>query len=320
MRHVIGADGHAGLAHRPAPRPGPRELLVRVAGAGLNAADLLQIAGGYRLPPSADPVIPGIEFSGLVAEVGTDVRRFAPGDAVMSLVTGGAQAEWALADERLTLPVPEEVNLVHAAGFPEAFCCAYDALFTQADLQPGERLLVHGATGGVGVAAVQLAARAGARVTAVVRSPAHRDRLEALGATMCPADDFSDAGPFDVVLELVGATNLAGDVDSLTTGGRIVVIGVSNGGERAEVSLRTMMAKRARLYASTLRNRPLVERAAVVDLVGRMVLPRLAAKEISIPVFGTFPLAEAHAAYELLARPGKFGKILLAAGPRPEIS
>ncbi|HVW18102.1 MAG TPA: zinc-binding dehydrogenase, partial [Solirubrobacteraceae bacterium] len=183
--------------------------------------------------------------------------------------------------------------------------------FVQGGLRPGERLLVHGAAGGVGTAAVQLGRAAGAHVTATVRDPAHRDAVAALGAhEVLAPEGFAARGPFDVVLELVGAPNLAEDLEALAPGGRVVVIGVG-AGARAEVDLRVLMARRGALRASTLRARPLEEKAATARAMERSVLPLFESGALTVPVAATFPLAEAAAAYERFAAGSKLGKVIL---------
>ena len=221
------------------------------------------------------------------------------------------QAELALVDERVALPVPASVAWEEAGGFPEAFTTAHDALFTQCRLAMGEHALIHGAAGGVGTAGVQLAAVAGARVTATVRNAELRDVVTTLGAaTVVAPDAFVDEGPFDVVLELVGGPNLAGDLTALAVGGRICVIGVG-AGARAEVDLSALMAKRARLSGSTLRSRPPEDKASAARLVEAQVLPLLEAGRVRVPVAATFPLEDAPGAYERFAAGAKLGKVVL---------
>src|SRR5215208_4507892 len=172
MRAAVIADGDVAVQERPEQEPGVGEVLVRVRAAGLNGADMLQRKGGYAAPPGAPPDIPGLELAGEVVAAGRGAMRFEPGDRIMAVVPGGGQAELALVHERAAMPVPEELDWTAAGGVPEAFTTAHDALFTQAGLTVGERVLVHGAAGGVGMAAVQLATMAGARVTATVRDAA----------------------------------------------------------------------------------------------------------------------------------------------------
>src|SRR3954451_14753117 len=245
MLAAVIADGDVTVQERPDPAPGAGEVLVRVRAAGLNGADMLQRRGAYPAPPGSPPDIPGLELAGEVAALGPGAQRFSEGDRVMAIVGGGGQAELCVVHERQLMPVPDGMDWVMAGGVPEVFTTAHDALFTQSGLRAGERLLVHGAAGGVGSAGVQLGAAAGAHVTATVRDPQLRSGVEALGArTVLDPAKFTDHGPFDVVLELVGAPNLPGDVEALATGGRIVVIGVG-GGARAELSLLGLMTKRA---------------------------------------------------------------------------
>jgi NADPH:quinone reductase len=276
--------------------------------AGVNAADLAQRAGRYPAPPGAPQEIPGLELAGEVVEPGDLTVRFAAGDRVMALLGGGGQAELAAVPARLLMPVPDELDWDAAGGFVEAAATAHDALFTQAQLGPGERVLVNGAAGGVGAAAVQLAAAAGATVVGTVRNEAVRADVESLGAEVCAPGEAE--GPFDAILELVGGESLAGDIDLLGTGGRLVVIGVG-AGSVAEVDFRRLMVKRARISASTLRARPLEEKALVVRRLERHVLPLVAAGRVRVPVCATFPLEQAQAAYERFAAGGKFGKIVL---------
>ena len=217
MRAVTIVDGRLELRDHRDPQPGAGELLVRVQAAGLNAADLLQRQGLYPPPAGSPPDIPGIELAGEVVGIGRDVARFSTGDRVMAVVGGGAQAELALVHERHAVPVPDRMGWDEAGGFPEAFTTAHDALFTQCGLAMGERVCVHGAAGGVGTAAVQLAAAAGCHVTATVRHTELRDGVAGLGAhAVVDPEGFDAAGPFDVVLELVGAPNLAADLRSLS--------------------------------------------------------------------------------------------------------
>ena len=255
MRAVTIKDGSLLLEERPDPEPGKGELLVRVRAAGLNGADMLQRRGVYPAPPGSPPDIPGMELAGEVAALGPGATRFEQGDRVMAIVGGGAQAELAVVHERVAMPVPERLDWPQAGGLPEVFLTAHDAVFTQAGLRRGEHLLVHGAAGGVGTAAVQLGRVAGARVTATVRREELRPKVEELGARAIDPQGFEDEGPFDVVLELVGASNLAGNLKSLATGGRIAVIGVGGTGPTAEINLLAVMQKRARIHGSTLRGR-----------------------------------------------------------------
>jgi NADPH2:quinone reductase len=311
MRAVTIRDGKIVVEDHPNPEPGSGEVLIRVRGAGVNGADLMQLAGRYPPPPGAPKDIPGLELAGEVVALGPGATRFSVGDRVMGITGGGGQAELATLHERQLMPVPPELSWVHAGGTPEVFTTAHDALFTQVGLRMGERLLVHGAAGGVGTAGVQLGASAGATVTATVRNPDLRAGVADLGAdTVLDPEGFEEHGPFDVILELVGAPNLAGDIHALATSGRIAVIGVG-GGAKAELNLLGLMGKRGTIRASTLRARPLEEKALAARAMEGHVLPLLERGAIRVPVAATYPLEEAAKAYEHFARGGKLGKIVL---------
>jgi NADPH2:quinone reductase len=310
MRAATIRDGSIVVEEHPDPVPEAGELLVRVRAAGLNGADMMQLAGRYPAPPGAPQDIPGLELAGEVAEVGRGVTRFEPGDRVMAVVAGGGQAELAVVHESAAMPVPEELEWPAAGGVPEVFTTAHDAVFSQARLTVGERLLVHGAAGGVGMAAVQLGTMAGARVTATVRNEQARVQIAALDVNALEPETFEAAGPFDVILELVGAPNMGANLKALAMRGRIVVIGIS-AGAKAEVDLRQLMGRRGSIHASTLRARSLEDKAQAARLVERHVLPGFASGDLSVPVTASFPLDDAAAAYDRFKEGGKLGKIVL---------
>jgi putative PIG3 family NAD(P)H quinone oxidoreductase len=301
------------IEEHPDPEPVGEEVLVQVKAAGLNGGDMMQKRGLYPAPPGYPPDIPGMELAGEVAALGPKASRFAEGDRVMAIVGGGAQSELAAVHERLLMPVPAALEWPAAGGLPEVFTTAHDAVLVQAGLRPGEHLLVHGGAGGVGTAAIQLARASGASVTATVRSEQVRDEVAALGALAVPCEDFAARGPFDVILELVGAPNMADNLHALATGGRITVIGVS-AGAGSELNLLALMGKRARIHGSTLRARPLEEKALNARLVEHEVLPLFERGELTVPVADTFGLEDAAAAYERFASGGKLGKIVLTMG------
>jgi NADPH:quinone reductase len=303
-------DGELGVEEHPDPVPGAGEVLVHVRAAGLNGADMHQWHGGYPAPPGSPQDIPGLELAGEVVATGEGAMRFKAGDRVMGIVGGGGQAELAVVHERVLMPVPERLDWPQAGAVPEVFTTAHDALFTQAGLRAGERLLVHGGAGGVGTAAIQLGRTAGARVFATVRDPELREGVASLGAGVLAPEEFTDQGPFDVILELVGGSNLNGNLRSLATGGRIAVIGIG-GGATAELNLGLLMGRRARIYGSMLRPRPLEEKALTARAVERSVLPLLAAGTITVPVAATYPLTRAAEAYDRFAAGGKLGNIVL---------
>jgi putative PIG3 family NAD(P)H quinone oxidoreductase len=311
MRAVTIHDDHSlTVEDHPDPTPGAGECLVRVRAAGLNGADIHQRAGNYPAPPGAPQDIPGLELAGEVIECGAGSMRFKPGDRVMSIVAGGGQAELAVVHERVLMPVPGNLDWAQAGGVPEVFTTAHDALFTQAGLRMGERLLVHGAAGGVGTAGIQLGRAAGARVTATVRNPDIREEVATLGAEVIAPEEFAEHGPFDVILELVGAPNLHENLMSLNIGGRIATIGVG-AGAKAEINLGLLLGKRARIHGSTLRPRPLEEKAITARAMERSVLPLLESGAITVPIAETYPLERAPGAYDRFTAGGKFGKIVL---------
>ena len=310
MRAVTITDGKVAVREHPDPTPTAGEVLVRVHAAGLNGADIMQVAGRYPAPAGSPQDIPGMELAGEVVACGPATERFSVGDRVMAIVGGGAQAELCVVNERMLMAVPDGLSWPEAGGTPETFTTAHDAIFTQAGLAVGERLLVHGAAGGVGTAAVGLGQAAGARVTATVRNPDHRDAVAALGATAIAPEGFADHGPFDVILELVGAINLTDNLRALETGGRIAVIG-TGAGATGEINLGLLMGKRARIHGSTLRARPLELKALTARAMERSVLPLMAAGALTVPIAATYPLDEAQSAYDRFTVGGKLGKVVL---------
>lgn len=311
MRAAIVREGELHVEERPDPSAGAGEILVRVRAAGINGADLLQLRGLYPAPPGAPADIPGLELAGEVIGRGPGAERFAEGDRVMAIVAGGGQAELCVVHERQAMPVPRNLDWPAAGGLPEVFTTAHDALFTQGGLTIGERLLVQGAAGGVGTAAVQLGAAAGARVSATVRHAELGDAVRELGADAVLAPDaFGDAGPFDVVIELVGGPNVADDIRALDVGGRVVVIGIG-AGAKTELDLRVLMAKRGTLRASTLRARSLEDKAATARALEQQALPLFEAGSLRVPVAETYGLDAVAQAYARFAAGGKLGKIVV---------
>ena len=293
------------VGERPDPVPLPSEVLVRATHTGLNPADVAQRAGNYPAPPGSPADIPGLEVAGTVIACGEAVTTWRAGDRVFGLVGGGGLADMVAVHERHVARIPDDLTDREAAAVPEAFITAHDAIFTRAGLALGETLLVNGASGGVGTAAVQLGVAAGVRVLANARS--HREALTDLGAEPC---QLSEARGVDVVLELVGAANLPASLEALAVRGRIVVVGTGAGAD-AELSLRALMGRRASLMGTVLRARPMEEKAAAVQAFARSVVPHLAAGRVRPVIDRVFPIAEAAAAFDHLAAPGKFGKVLL---------
>lgn len=320
MQAVVfdGAGGNevVRVLERPAPEPGAREVLVRVRRASLNPADIAQREGRYPAPAGAPADVPGIEVCGTVERCGPGAVCWRPGDRVFGLVDGGGLAERVLAHERCLAPVPAVMGEDEAAAAPEAFITAHDALVGAGRLRAGDRVLVNGANGGVGAAAVQLAATYGAEAVGTSRSAAGLEFIRALGAQALDQRELLDGGSdrlgrFDVVVELVGGPNLARLPDLLAPGARVVVVGVP-AGDRLEVSVRPFMRLRAALVGTTLRNRPLEEKALAVRAFAHEVVPLLAAGRVTAHVDRRFPHDRAADALAHLASSGKRGKVLLA--------
>jgi NADPH2:quinone reductase len=310
VRAVTVRDKQLSVEDHPDPEPGDGEVLVRVRAAGLNGADMHQLKGHYPAPPGSPQDIPGLELAGEVAARGPGAERFKEGDRVMGIVGGGGQAELAVVHERVLMPVPHTLSWLEAGGTPEVFTTAHDALFTQAGLVAGERLLVHGAAGGVGTAAVQLGRAAGATVYATVRNADLRNGVAQLGAEVVEPEGFTDHGPFNVILELIGAVNLMDNLKALDTGGRITVIGMG-AGATGEINLGLLLMKRARIHGSTLRSRPLEEKALTARGMERTVLPLLASGAVKVLIAQPYSIEDAPAAYEHFQAGGKLGKIVL---------
>ena len=311
MRALTIVEGSLVVEDRATPSPGPHDVLVDVRAAGINAADLMQRQGFYPAPPGWPQDIPGMELAGVVSEVGDRVVEPLLGRRVAAIVGGGAQATHCVVPSEHLLFLPDHVTWEAAGGFPEAFETAHDALVTQGRLVAGERVLISGAAGGVGVAGVQIAHALGAEVVAVTRTTEHHDRLVALGADeTVTLEQVGDLQGVDVVLELLGAAHLNVAQRVLNRFARVVVIGVGQGG-RAEIDLLGLMTRRATLTGSTMRSRPREEKTEVARLVAETLVPRWTNGELDVPIAKVFSLDEAEDAYTYFAAPGKFGKVVL---------
>ncbi len=311
------------VAELPDPRPSRGEVLVRVRAAALNRADLLQRRGLYPPPPGTREDVPGLELAGEVAEVGEGVTRWKRGDRVMAIASGEAQAELALAHERMLLRVPERLSFEEAGAAMEAFITAHDALFTLGGLRPGWPVLVHAIGSGVATVALQLAAAAGATVIGTSRTADKLDRARALGldhGLLVPKETprFADevrrlthGEGVPLVLDFVGGPYTGENVASLATGGRVVVIGTL-GGAKAEVNLSLLMRHRGSIAGTVLRPRPLEDKIRATQLFARDGLPLLASGAVKPIVDGVYPLDRAREAHERLERNDTFGKLVLA--------
>jgi NADPH:quinone reductase-like Zn-dependent oxidoreductase len=304
-------EGALEMLERDTPQPGPLDVVVAVRAAGVNAADLMQRLGFYPAPAGAPPDAPGMELAGVVSAVGERVIEPLLGRRVGAIVGGGAQATHCLVPSEHLLFLPEQVSWEEAGGFPEAFSTAYDALVSQGHLATGERVLVSGATGGVGVAGVQIAHALGAEVIAVTRTDEYHAALRALGADeTVTLDEVGSLKGVDVVLELLGAAHLGVAQRILNPFARVVVIGVG-AGSRVEIDLLNVMRTRSTITGSTLRSRSREEKAHVARLVGDTLVPRWTRGDLQVPLARVFDLRDAEAAYEYFGAPGKFGKVVL---------
>jgi NADPH2:quinone reductase len=305
------------VTDRPDPQPVGREVVVAVRVVGLNPADVLQREGRYPAPPGWPPDIPGLEVAGEVVACGPGVRRWRDGDRVFGIVGGGGLATRVLADERSLAAIPEGLDGHEAAAVPEVFVTAHDALRTQAGLSSGQVLLVHGASGGVGSAAVQLGVAFGARTLGAARSEDGRRFVTELGAHPIHDDRFVDAvleetagRGADVILELVGTPHFPGDLDAVAVGGCIMVVGIV-GGTEVTFSLLQLMQRRCRLQGTVLRARSNEEKGAAVAAFEAEMVPLLADQTVRPIIDHVYPLPEIGAAFERLTGSGKRGKVLV---------
>jgi putative PIG3 family NAD(P)H quinone oxidoreductase len=323
MRAVF-ADGAGGpevlvVRELPDPEPGPDEVVLEVAAAGLNRADLLQRQGFYPPPPGASDVL-GMECSGTVAAVGDGVEGWAVGDQACALLSAGAYATHVTVPAGQLMPVPAGAGLVEAAALPEVACTVWSNVFMLAHLAADEVLLVHGGAGGIGSFAIQLASAAGARVFTTAGTPDKRAFCESLGAERAvdyKEEDFvavlkeaTGGRGADVVLDNMGASYLKRNVDVLATEGRLVVIGMQ-GGSKGELDLNALLRKRGAVLATTLRARPAEEKAAICASVVEHVWPLVADGAVKPIVEGTIPLDDVRRAHELMESGSHTGKILL---------
>jgi putative PIG3 family NAD(P)H quinone oxidoreductase len=303
----------------PDPEPGPGDVLIEIAAGGVNRADLVQRIGFYPPPPGA-PLYPGLECSGTVIGTGAEVTRWKAGDQVCALLAGGGYAERVAVPQGQVLPIPAGVSLVQAAALPEVACTVYSNVFQLARLQPGELLLVHGGSSGIGTLAIQLAKATGARVACTAGSPEKLARCRELGAEITidyRTEDFSALiqaeGGADVILDIMGASYLQRNIKALALNGRLAMIGMQ-GGSKAEIDLGLMMARRATLISTGLRARPVAEKAQIIAGVEADVWPYLADGQIVPVIDAELPMPEAAQAHRLLEASGHVGKILLLTG------
>ena len=307
------------VGRRPTPAPGPGEVLIRVAAAGVNRADVMQRRGRYPPPPGASDVL-GLEVSGAVAAVGREVSGWSVGDPVCALLAGGGYAEYCAAPAPQCLPVPAGIATEDAAALPEAAMTVWTNVFDRAALQPGDTLLVHGGSSGIGTMAIQLASAFGSRALATAGSDEKCAACTALGAETAVnyrETDFVEAvraatggRGADVVLDMVGRQYLQRNLDALATEGRLVVIGLMSG-TSAELDLATLMSRRLTVTGSTLRARSIPQKGAVATAVRERVWPLVETGRVRPVVHRRFPLSQAAEAHRLMESSAHIGKLLL---------
>jgi putative PIG3 family NAD(P)H quinone oxidoreductase len=316
---ITGGSGPAGAlvpGERPDPVAGPGQIRIRVHAAGVNRPDILQRMGFYPAPAGSSDIL-GLEVAGEVDQLGDGVSRWKVGDRVCALLGGGGYAEFALVDARHALPLPSDLDFIAAAGLPETLCTVFANVFESGALKAGETLLIHGATSGIGVTAIQMARAAGARVIATSRGAAKAAAARRLGADLsldATADDMEAAirtfGGADVVLDMVGADYAVLNQAALNPFGRWVVIATQSGA-LAQVDLARLMMKRIILTGSTLRPRSADEKARLIAAVEATAWPWVASGAVRPPIEATFPLDQASAAHLRLEAGGHVGKIVL---------
>lgn len=300
------------------PEPVGDQVRVRVRASGINRADLLQRAGGYPAPPGSPSNIPGLEFAGEVDAIGPLVQMWKPGQRVMGLAGGGAQAEYILSHEGMLVEIPQNLDFVQAAGIPEVFMTAHDALFTQAGLQLGERVLIHAAGSGVGTAAIQLAHSAGATTFGTSRTPGKLEQARKLGLDAGLSHQnfaaevmrLTNGEGVHVVIDFIGAPYLEQNFEAMATWGRIVYLSTM-GGSQANVNISMMMGKRISMRGVTLRTRSLEEKLAVTRRFATSVLPLLASGKVKPVVERVYPLEQIGEAHKVMGENRNFGKLIV---------
>ena len=304
---------------RPMPVPAAGDVLIRVAAAGVNRPDVFQRRGRYAPPPGASD-IPGLEVSGVIEALGPDVTGWKAGDAVCALVTGGGYAEYCVAPAPQCLPVPRGMDVVTAGAIPETFFTVWTNVFQRGRLQPGESILVHGGSSGIGTTAIQLAKARGARVFATAGSAEKCAACERLGAEH--AINYRDADfldgvrrltsgrGVDVILDMVGGEYFARNIDALAVEGRLVEIATLHG-VKAELNIQTVMGRRLTITGLTLRPRPVADKAAIAAELRQQVWPLLESGAVKPIVHATFPLRQAAEAHRVMESSEHIGKLLL---------
>lgn len=322
---IVSHGGTEGLEVREVERPAAAtadSVLVRVRAAALNRADILQRMGRYPAPPGVVQDIPGLEFAGEIEEVGTEVSAFSKGQRVFGITAGGAQAEYLLVPESTLVEIPSNLDWAEAAAVPEAFITAHDALFTQAQLETGERVIVHAAGSGVGLAAIQLARASGATVFGTSRTAEKLDRARGFGLdeAIAVGDDpmifaeavrkWTEGAGADVILDLVGGSYLSANLDALAMKGRLMLVG-STAGASAALDFGIVMRKRLQIIGTVLRPRSTEEKADATRRFAAHVLPLLQSETVRPVIDKVYRMDEVREAHERMASNASFGKIVL---------
>lgn len=305
---------------RPIPEPGPQQIRVHVRASALNRADLMQRRGAYPAPPGAPADIPGLEYAGEVDALGPGATLWSVGSRVMGIVGGGGHAEYLRVHEGEAIPVPPDFSWEAAAAVPEGFLTAYDALYNQLAVKPGERLLIHAIGSGVGTAALQLARIAGLTVLGTSRSASKLAKARELGLDLAfdsSRDDWAArideaVGPSGIsaIIDLVGGGYLGNNLRLLAPRGRLVLVGLT-AGARAEIDLAVVLRKRLHIVGTVLRARPLEEKSALAREFSERVVPLLASGRVRPVIDRVYPFAEIRAAHDLMESDATFGKIIL---------
>ena len=307
------------LAVRPVPQPGAGEVLIHVAAAGVNRPDVVQRQGHYPAPPGASD-LPGMEVAGTIAALGPEVSGLRLGEQVTALLAGGGYAEYAVAAAPLCLPIPQGLSLVEAAALPETYFTVWTNVFERGGAKPGDTVLIHGGTSGIGTTAIQLATVLGAKVFATAGTPEKARFCEKLGAVRgidYRNEDFvevtrqaTEGRGLDVILDMVAGSYVQRNIEAAAVEGRIVVIAVQ-GGAKADIKVNMLMMKRLTLTGSTLRPRTVAQKGAIAAAVHKNVWPLLSSGRVKPIIHATFPLADAAEAHRLMESSSHVGKIVL---------
>jgi NADPH:quinone reductase len=315
LKALVIENGDVQLQERPTPEPESDQILVEVASAGINRADLIQIAGMYPAPPGWPEDVPGLEFAGTVSAVGEEVSELQPGHPVFGIVGGGGLATHLLTKEDLCMRVPESLDLIEAGAIPEVFITAHDALVTQGNLRSGETVLIHAVASGVGTALIQVASALGATTVGTSRTKEKLERVREFGldrAVEASENMAVEIGDVDLVIDLVGGDYLRVDLEVCNVTGRIVLVGMM-GGASAEIDLSCLLRKRLTLRGTTLRARPDEEKAQATRRFAQELLPLFERKTLRPVIEARFGLTEAKDAFELMRSNRTVGKVLLIA-------